>query len=71
MEEFNVVFTSKLNNHNILYGAEMDGFMSQTEISTLEDLRKAEFVELKTSRIIETRKQYRNTIRYIVACPIL
>lgn len=59
-EEFCVVFRTKLNNHHLLFGAEMDGVKSRTEINSCSELADAEFVELKTSRQIETGRQNHN-----------
>jgi RAT1-interacting protein len=59
-EELCAIFRTKLSNHRLLFGAEMDGVMSTTAINDCYDLAKAEFVELKTSRQIETARQDRN-----------
>lgn len=59
-EEFCVVFRTKLNNHYLLFGAEVDGVKSKTQINNCSELAGAEFVELKTSRHIETVRQHHN-----------
>jgi len=59
-EELCVVFRTKLNNHRLVFGAEMDGVRSMTEISNCSELAEAEFIELKTSRQIETARQNHN-----------
>ncbi|XP_067007859.1 decapping and exoribonuclease protein [Anabrus simplex] len=62
--EFCVVFRGKLDSHRILFGAEMDGIVNKTEVKNLEELQKAEFVELKTSRVIQHERQYENFTKY-------
>lgn len=57
LEELCVMFRTKLNNHHLLFGAEMDGVKSTTGINNCSELAKAEFIELKTSRQIETARQ--------------
>jgi RAT1-interacting protein len=59
-EELCVMFRTKLSNHHLLFGAEMDGVKSTTEINNCSELAKAEFIELKTSRQIETARQNQN-----------
>lgn len=57
-EEFCCMFRTRLGNHSILYGAEMDGLVVTDKIrkefgsGNFEhlDLNKETFVELKTSR---------------------
>ncbi|XP_053601305.1 decapping and exoribonuclease protein-like isoform X2 [Plodia interpunctella] len=68
-EEFSLVFTTKLNIHTIVYGAEMDGIHCDlTSVPTppepeagpeavVQYLSNAHFVELKTSRHIEFPRQ--------------
>lgn len=58
--ELCVVFSTKLNNNHLLFGAEMDGVKSTTEIKNGSELAGAEFIELKTSRQIETGRQHFN-----------
>jgi hypothetical protein len=59
-EELCVIFRTKLSNHRLLFGAEMDGVMSMTAINDCSDLAKAQFIELKTNRQIETVRQGHN-----------
>jgi RAT1-interacting protein len=59
-EELCVMFRTKLSNHHLLFGAEMDGVKSMTAISNYSELAEAEFIELKTSRQIETARQNHN-----------
>ncbi|XP_069672156.1 decapping and exoribonuclease protein-like isoform X4 [Periplaneta americana] len=63
-EELCVMFRTKLNSHRLLFGAEMDGVNSKTAINSCAELAQAEFIELKTSRQIETRRQDDNFRRF-------
>nr|CAD7196840.1 unnamed protein product [Timema douglasi] len=63
-EEFCVMFQSKMRDHNLLYGAEMDCVDSETEVLTEQDLANAHFIELKTNRMIEDRRQDMNFRRF-------
>lgn len=68
-EEFSLVFRTHLNQHNIFYGAEMDGIRcdqghvpppptSELGAKAIVDyLSTKEFLELKTSRRIEHPRQ--------------
>lgn len=59
-KELCVVFRAKLNNHRLLFGAEMDGVKSTSVINSCSELAEAQFIELKTSRSIETARQNQN-----------
>jgi len=61
-EEFSCMFTSLLGDVRLFYGAEMDGVDSQELLDErdLDCLKNANFVEVKTNRLIETGRQ-RNT----------
>jgi RAT1-interacting protein len=59
-EELCVMFRAQLNNHSLLFGAEMDGVNSTSMIDSCSQLAEAKFIELKTSRHIETPQQDRN-----------
>jgi RAT1-interacting protein len=59
-EELCVVFRAKLNNHRLLLGAEVDGVKSTSVINSCSELAEAKFIELKTSRHIETARQNQN-----------
>ncbi|CAH2990099.1 unnamed protein product [Chilo suppressalis] len=74
-KEFSIVFTTNLNDHTIVYGAEMDGIRcdkapvpsaptDQTSENILQYLSDKEFIELKTSRHIQFAKQENNFRRY-------
>jgi hypothetical protein len=54
------MFRTKLNNHCLLFGAEMDGVESTSVINSCSELAGAKFIELKTSRHIETARQNQN-----------
>lgn len=71
-EEFSLVFTTHLNNHSIVYGAEMDGIRCDKEQvpeppsidqgveSIVNYLSSKEYVELKTNRHIQHPNQERS-----------
>jgi RAT1-interacting protein len=59
-KELCVVFRAKLNNHCLLFGAEMDGVKSTSVVNSCSELAEAQFIELKTSRCIETARQNQN-----------
>lgn len=59
-KELCVMFRTKLNNHCLLFGAEMDGVESTSVINSCSELAGAKFIELKTSRHIETARQNQN-----------
>ncbi|XP_075228083.1 decapping and exoribonuclease protein-like [Lycorma delicatula] len=66
-EELCCVFERRIGGHRIVYGAEMDGVVSDKILSVdglEESLSKVQFIELKTSRIIERFNQDRNFRRY-------
>lgn len=66
-EELCCVFRSKLNNHSVVYAAEMDGVCSDEPVDA-ETLKTSSnsFVELKTSRHIETQRQDTSFKRFAV-----
>ena len=65
-EEFGLVYRSKLNNHYILYGAEVDGVDCPEPVpSDVGSFNCVKFVELKTSRHIQTAHQDNNFKKYI------
>lgn len=70
-EEFSLVFTTNLNRHKIIYGAEMDGIrcdkmpvslipQSNNPEAIIQYLSSKEFIELKTNRHIEFSRQEQN-----------
>ncbi|XP_052737317.1 decapping nuclease DXO homolog [Bicyclus anynana] len=75
-EEFSLVFTTHLNNHKIVYGAEMDGIRcdkspvppfpnaERNPDKIIEYLSSNEFIELKTNRHIEFSRQEINFKRF-------
>ncbi|XP_026764261.1 decapping and exoribonuclease protein-like [Galleria mellonella] len=74
-EEFSLVFTTNLNNHTVVYGAEMDGIrcddrsispppVGENPEAIIKYLSTKEYVELKTNRHIEFHNQEINFRRY-------
>lgn len=63
-EEFCCVFRSRLNQFSLVYGAEMDGYESDSIVEPRQLLKPEKFVEMKTSRIIENDRQHRTFSRY-------
>jgi hypothetical protein len=52
-KQFCVMFQAKLKHFKLLYGAEMDGVISETKIEPDKlpgELKNVEFVELKTGK---------------------
>ncbi|XP_050673293.1 decapping nuclease DXO homolog [Leptidea sinapis] len=76
MEEFSLVLKTNINRHNIVFGAEMDGIRCDKECvqekpdlvlgpeALIQYLSSKEFIEIKTSRHIETSNQDRNFRRF-------
>lgn len=67
-EEFSLVFTTHLNGHTIVYGAEMDGIRcdkspvskpptEQGPEAVIDYFSTKEFIELKTNRHIDHSRQ--------------
>ncbi|XP_015111819.1 decapping and exoribonuclease protein [Diachasma alloeum] len=63
-EEFSCVFQTRLTQHWLLYGAEMDGVWSDEKLEDPLPLDKLKFVELKTSRIVENDRQLMSLERH-------
>uniref|UniRef100_A0A182YMK5 Decapping nuclease n=1 Tax=Anopheles stephensi TaxID=30069 RepID=A0A182YMK5_ANOST len=67
-EEFCSMFDTTLAGHRLLYGAEMDGIVSNKpfdrEEILLDDLRQCEFVEVKVKRKEATYRQVNNFYRF-------
>nr|XP_045621699.1 decapping and exoribonuclease protein-like isoform X1 [Procambarus clarkii]XP_045621700.1 decapping and exoribonuclease protein-like isoform X1 [Procambarus clarkii] len=61
-EEYCCVVRSRLDNHSLVYGAEVDGADPSQYKTPHADLRA--FIELKTSKEIIADKDYRNLYRY-------
>lgn len=70
-EEFSLYYRATLGQHELLYGAQIDGLLATDEIKTnpetttnvdknLEYLRNNSFLELKTNRSIHHRRQEEN-----------
>ncbi|XP_014204303.1 decapping and exoribonuclease protein-like [Copidosoma floridanum] len=65
-EEFCCLFSSKLGQHALVFGAEMDGICSQDIVAEPVDWKKIKFVELKTNKIIRTEWQNNNYKRKLL-----
>lgn len=73
-EEFNIIYQTFLNEHELVFGAESDGVSCETDTEKLaadmeteqviEYLNSVAFVELKTSAITKTGKQKFNFRKY-------
>ncbi|KAJ9577289.1 hypothetical protein L9F63_006128, partial [Diploptera punctata] len=64
-EELCVIFKTKLNNRRLLIGAEVDGVLNcSNEINSSGELAQCRLVELKTSRIMFSDKQYKSFERF-------
>lgn len=64
--EFCLMFTTKLGPFKLLYGAEVDGTDSWVKLNTLDDLQKAFWIELKTSKQVETKYQHDTFVKKIL-----
>jgi len=65
-EEFCCVYRTRLDKFSLVYGAEMDGYNTDTELGPEDTLIPDKFVEMKTSRIIERHRQQNNFFRFKV-----
>lgn len=63
-EEFCIMFSTKIANNLMLYGAEIDGVESKEEIKSLEQLRKVQLVEVKVKRRESNERQKQNFYRF-------
>lgn len=74
-EEFSIYYTARFGDHELLYGAQIDGMLATNgQVSDPPDttdpetninyLRYNEFIELKTNRVIEYRRQ-ENNFKYV------
>lgn len=64
-EEFCCMFRTKLEGNSILYGAEMDGIVSDCDIDlNAADLNQLQFIELKVKLKEERENQRRNYLRF-------
>lgn len=63
-EEFCCLFQSRLGDNRLLYGAEMDGVSSEKVLAEPINWKGVKFVELKTSRNVETRRQEENLKKF-------
>ncbi|KAJ8734782.1 hypothetical protein PYW08_014032 [Mythimna loreyi] len=73
-EEFSIYYSSQLGNHQLFYGAQIDGMLVTRTTpgppdpndvdANLAYLRNNSFVELKTNREIHSKRQEQNFKRY-------
>jgi len=63
-EEFCCLFRTRINGTSIVYGAEMDAYKADKRLQAGDALHTDNFVEMKTSRIIEHERQDRNFRRF-------
>jgi RAT1-interacting protein len=63
-EEFCAMYSSEIDGKKILYGAEMDGVISETPCTNLEELRKLPMVEVKVKRRETNERQLINFYRF-------
>jgi RAT1-interacting protein len=63
-EEFCAIYTSEIDGKKVLYGAEMDGVISDRVCKNLEDLKTLEMVEVKVKRRESNERQLMNFHRY-------
>lgn len=63
-EEFNCVFTTRLNNKKILFGGEVDGCYSDQKLAEPLPLDCLKFIELKTSKTVSNVHQRRTLEKY-------
>ena len=59
-EEFCCLFRTRISGTSIVYGAEMDAYKADRRLHEGEVLNTDNFVEMKTSRMIENERQDRN-----------
>lgn len=63
-EEFCAMYSSEIDGKKILYGAEMDGVISNEVCTNLEHLRKLPMVEVKVKRRETNERQLMNFYRF-------
>lgn len=63
-EEFCTMFGTEIDGKRILYGAEVDGVISNDEITTLEELKKCPFAEVKVKRREANEYQMKNFYKF-------
>lgn len=63
-EEFCLMYRVSLDTHGILFGAEMDGVDTKTEVHSLKDLQNKKLVELKVKREEQKYYQKQNFVKY-------
>jgi len=63
-EEFCCLFRSKVGGMSLVYGAEMDAYDSWRKVDSEEKMKPENFVEMKTSRVVENERQDRTFRRF-------
>eukprot|EP00092_Neocalanus_flemingeri_P014743 GFUD01015909.1.p1 GENE.GFUD01015909.1~~GFUD01015909.1.p1 ORF type:complete len:398 (-),score=141.41 GFUD01015909.1:145-1248(-) len=63
-EEFCCLFRTRVGGVSMVYGAEMDAYQTSTKLEERDMPRPDKFVEMKTSREMDTERQERNFRRY-------
>ena len=63
-EEFCCLFRTRVNGVSVVYGAEMDAYQTGHRLREEEKLDPDKFLEMKTSRELESDRQERNFRRY-------
>lgn len=63
-EEFCAMYTTQVDGKKILYGAEMDGVISNEPCRNLDDLKKLPMVEVKVKRRETNERQISNFYRF-------
>jgi len=63
-EEFCCLFRTRVGRVSLVYGAEMDSYQAATKLKEEDRLNPEMFIEMKTSRELETDRQTRNFKRY-------
>jgi len=63
-EEFCCLFRTRVGGVSMVYGAEMDAYQATTKQEKKDNIKPDKFVEMKTSREMDTERQERNFRRY-------
>lgn len=63
-EEFCAMFSSTIDGKSILFGAEIDGVISDKAINSIGELKRASLVEVKVKRRETNRRQLQNFYKF-------
>lgn len=63
-EEFCCLFRTRVGGVSVVYGAEMDAYQASRPLEDVDKLCTEKFVEMKTSREMESERQERNFKRF-------